>query len=83
MPEVVREVFKDFENSQTRYIRIPTPGAISRMEQVWEWINSIESRSDRQFVYAYGAAKCRKGRTVSAYCQENGFHKRIFERLIR
>jgi len=83
LPEVVREIFKDFENSKTRYVRIPSPGAISRMEQTWDWINSIESQSDRQLLYAYGAIKCRKGRTISAYCHENRFHKRTFERLIR
>lgn len=82
MSEVVRETVESYGYQQASYRRILAPGAISRMEETWTWINTYLSEEDRKLVYDYGFIKTRKGMYLDRYLKQNDMVRRTFERRI-
>lgn len=64
------------------YRYVPSPGAISRMQEVWNWINELDSELDRKFIYGYAAVKVQKGATISGFAEKNGIQTRGIQRQI-
>lgn len=81
--DVVRDVAEAYGYGSSTYRRIPSPGALSRMEQAWSWINTYLDEPDRRLVYEYGFIKCRRGLTLGRWCEKNGWVERTFERAIK
>lgn len=81
--DVVRDVAEAYGYGSSTYRRIPSPGALSRMEQAWSWINTYLDEPDRKLVYEYGFIKCRRGLTIGRWCEKNGWVERTFERAIK
>lgn len=71
MPDIVREKWKDAAPDKTRYMRRLAPGAISRMEQCWEWINSYVGEDDRKFIDHWAYMKVTKGRKIDEMSEKN------------
>lgn len=82
MGDVVREVAESYGYGSAAYRRIPSPGALSRMEEAWTWINTYLDEPDRRLVYEYGFIMTRKGLTLTRWCEKNGWIKRTFERAV-
>ena len=61
MSEVVQAYSDAYGAAPAGYNRIPAPGALSRMEETWQWINSYLGEEDRKLIYDYGFIKTRKG----------------------
>jgi len=66
----------------TRVRRIPAPGAISRMEETWTWINTFLEEKERKVLYDYSFLKTRKGMYLARYLERNGVQRRTFERQV-
>jgi hypothetical protein len=69
-------------DSAPSYRRMPTAGALSRMEETWTWINSYLGEADRKLIYDYGFIKSRKGMFLEQYLSRNEMVRRTFERKI-
>jgi len=82
MGDVVREVAESYGYGSTAYRRIPSPGAIARMEETWVWINTYLGEAERRLVYEYGFLMTRKGLTIAGWCERNGWIRRTFERAV-
>lgn len=82
MGDVVREVAESYGWDVAGYKRIPSPGALARMEETWRWINTWLNEDDRRLVYEYGFIMTRKGHTIAGWCERNGWIKRTFERAV-
>lgn len=83
MSELFDEYLDDYRRGEpTRIKRVPAPGALSRMEETWTWINTWLSEKDRKLVYDYGFITTRKGLTLAKWCDRNGWVKRTFERAV-
>lgn len=82
MGEVVREVAESYGYGIAGFRRVPTAGALARMEETWTWINSWLEEKDRRLVYEYGFIMTRKGLTITKWCERNGWIKRTFERAV-
>lgn len=80
--EIVREVAESYGYGSLAYRRIPSPGAIARMEETWEWINTCLDEAERRLVYEYGFLMTRKGLTIAGWCERNGWIRRTFERAV-
>lgn len=64
------------------YRRIISAGALSRMEETWNWINGYLAEADRKLIYDYGFIKSRKGMFLEQYLSKNEMVRRTFERKI-
>jgi hypothetical protein len=64
MPETVRERWKDAAPTNTPAKRRVDPGAITRMEECWEWQRSMIDDADRIFIDQWARLKVRKGRRL-------------------
>lgn len=82
MGDVVREVAEGYGYDLATYKRVPSPGAIMRMEETWRWINTWLKEDDRRLCYEYGFIMTRKGHTIAGWCERNGWIKRTFERAV-
>lgn len=82
MGDVVREVAEGYGYDLATYKRVPSPGAIMRMEETWRWINTWLNEEDRRLCYEYGFIMTRKGHTIAGWCERNGWIKRTFERAV-
>lgn len=71
MPEIVREKWKDAAPDTTRYIKRIPPGAISRMQECWEWVNSWLEEDDRKFINRWTRLKVTKGRKIDEMSEKN------------
>lgn len=80
--EVVHQAEESYGYSASAYKRIPTPGALARMEETWTWINTWLKEDDRKLVYEYGFIMTRKGLNIAGWCERNGWVKRTFERAV-
>lgn len=65
------------------YRRTLSAGALSRMEETWEWINTWLNEAQRKTVYDYGFIRSRKGLILAKWCERNEVVKRTFERAVR
>lgn len=83
MGDVVREIGESYGYGSASFRRVLAPGAISRMEETWTWINSYLGEPDRKLVYDYGFIKTRKGMYLDRYLQRNDMVRRTFERKIQ
>jgi hypothetical protein len=76
--EAVRQASEAYGYNTVNVRRVPPPGALSRMEETWTWINSYLDEEQRKLVYDYSFVKSRKGRFLSVYLERNGIAKRTF-----
>jgi hypothetical protein len=83
MGDVVREIGESYGYSQATYRRIIGPGALSRMEETWTWINTYLNEEQRKLVYDYSFIKTRKGMYLDRYLERNDMVRRTFERRIQ
>lgn len=83
MGDVVREIGESYGYGSASFRRVLAPGAISRMEETWTWINAYLGEADRKLVYDYGFIKTRKGMYLDRYLQRNDMVRRTFERKIQ
>lgn len=81
--EVVRDAADAYGYGTFSFRRIPSPGALTRMEEAWAWINTYLDEPDRKLIYEYGYLKTRKGLTIRRWCEKNGWEERMFERAVR
>lgn len=80
---VFSEYIDDYRRGEpTRLKRIPAPGALTRMEETWTWINGFLDERDRKLLYDYGFLKTRKGMYLATYLERNGIVRRTFERQV-
>lgn len=83
MGDVVREIGESYGYGTVTYRRILAPGALSRMEETWTWINTYLDEEARKLVYDYGFIKTRKGMYLDRYLERNDMVRRTFERKIQ
>jgi len=82
LPEPVRALNEAYGYGQVK-VRIPPTGKdIAEMEETWDWINALPSKSDRIECFRYGWIKTRKGMSFAAYLEKNDIHRRNYERRI-
>lgn len=82
MGDVVQSFNDAYGADAARYRRVPSPGALQRMEETWEWINTMLDEADRRLLYEYGFLMTRKGLTIAGWCERNGWIRRTFERAV-
>lgn len=83
MSDVFSEYLDDYRRGEpTRLRRVPAPGALTRMEETWAWINTHLDERQRKVLYDYGFLKTRKGMYLAQYLDRNGIIRRTFERQI-
>jgi hypothetical protein len=82
MGDVVQSFNDAYGADAARYRRVPSPGAIARMEETWVWINTCLEEAERRLVYEYGFIMTRKGLTIAGWCERNGWVRRTFERAV-
>jgi hypothetical protein len=82
MSDIVREMMEGYGYNETTVRRIPSAGAISRMYQTWDWINTYLNEEGRKLVYDYAFVKTRKGVYFDAYLKKIDMSRRTFERRI-
>lgn len=80
--DVVQAYNDAYGAAAATYKRIPSPGALARMEECWRWINTWLNEADRRLVYEYGFIMTRKGHTIAGWCERNGWIRRTFERAV-
>ena len=80
--EMVAAVIATEYDRAPSYRRMPSAGALSRMEVTWSWINTYLGEEDRKLVYDYGFIKSRKGMFLEQYLSRNEMVRRTFERKI-
>ncbi|MDH0114060.1 DUF6362 family protein [Rhizobium pusense] len=84
MASVLHEMVGAFGESEHNVRRAPpSAGAISRMYQVWDWINSYLDEDARKLVYEYSFIKTRKGIYIEAYLRKIDMSRSTFERRIQ
>ena len=83
MPVPVRRQTEAYGTQSARFRRRPAPGAISRMEKTWEWINAIEGDDDRTLLYEWARVKCARSRTIGRFARERGMSERELRGEIR
>lgn len=82
MGDVVQAYNDAYGAAAATFKRIPSPGAIARMEETWVWINTWLVEDDRRICYEYGFLMVRRGLTIQGWCERNGWIKRTFERAV-
>ena len=83
MSDVFREYVDPYARGEpTRLKRVPAPGALSRMEETWRWINGFLEERNRKLLYDYGFLKSRRGMYLARYLERNGLVRRTFERQV-
>ncbi len=82
MPDTILQHHAAYGASEVRYRRMPTPGALDRMETCWEWINALPDQAKRQLLYEWARIKCGKGRTLAELAKATGYTERGLRRKI-
>ena len=82
MPDTILQHHAAYGASEIRYRRMPTPGALDRMETSWEWINALPDQAERELLYEWARIKCGKGRTVAWLAKAKGYTERGLRRKI-
>ena len=84
MASVLHDMVGAFGESEQNVRRAPpSAGAISRMYQVWDWINVYLDEDARKLVYEYSFIKTRKGIYIEAYLRTIDMSRSTFERRIQ
>jgi len=83
MPEVVREQQESYGYSTAGYSHRASPGALDRMVEVWEWVNTYLDEADRKIIYAWSWVKVRKGMRIGRFAYENELDDRNLRRKIK
>lgn len=65
-----------------RVRRRASPGAISRMEETWSWLNTMLADSERRLIYAWAAVKTETGGRVSDFAVKEGVNSRTLRRSV-
>lgn len=65
-----------------RIRRRVSPGAISRMEETWSWLNTMLAESERRLVYAWAAVKTDTKGRVSDFAANEGINSRTLRRAV-
>ena len=76
--EAVRQASEAYGYNTVNIRRVPAPGALSRMEETWGWINGYLDEEQRKLVYDYSFVKSRKGQFLNVYLERNGIARRTF-----
>jgi hypothetical protein len=64
-------------------IRIrPTPAALTRMAETWNWINTHPVEADRRLLYAWAWQKTRRGRFLNDFASREGIKTRTLRWMI-
>lgn len=83
MSDVFSEYVDDYRRGEaSRLRRVPAPGALTRMEETWTWINGCLDERSRKLLYDYGFLKTRKGMYLARYLERNSLIRRTFERRV-
>ncbi len=82
MSEIVRDLMEGYGYSEAKVRHIPSAGAISRMHETWDWINTYLNEEQRKLVYDYAFIKTRKGVYLEAYLKKIDMSRSTFERRI-
>ena len=82
MSDVVRDLMEGYGYNEATVKRIPSAGAISRMHETWDWINSYLDEEARKLVYDFAFIKTRKGIYLDAYLRKIDMSRSTFERRI-
>ncbi|MEF0939617.1 DUF6362 family protein [Rhizobium sp. BR 362] len=83
MSDVVRDMMEAYGYQEAKAPRIPSAGAISRMYEVWDWVNTYLNEEQRKRVYEYAFIKTRKGIYLDRYLRKIDISRRTFERRIQ
>ncbi|MGR9188822.1 DUF6362 family protein [Rhizobium leguminosarum] len=83
MSDIVRDLMESYGYSEATVKRIPSAGAISRMHETWDWINTYLNEEQRKLVYDYAFIKTRKGVYLEAYLKKIDMSRSTFERRIQ
>ncbi|MGO4135143.1 DUF6362 family protein [Rhizobium brockwellii] len=83
MSEIVRDLMESYGYSEATVRRVPSAGAISRMHETWDWINTYLKEEQRKLVYDYSFIKTRKGVYFEAYLKKIDMSRSTFERRIQ
>jgi hypothetical protein len=83
MSDIVRDLMEGYGYQEVTVKRIPTAGAISRMYECWDWINTYLDEEARKLVYDYAFIKTRKGVYFEAYLKKIDMSRSTFERRIQ
>lgn len=83
MSDIVRDLMESYGYSEATVKRIPSAGAISRMHETWEWINTYLDEEQRKLVYDFAFIKTRKGIYLEAYLRKIDMSRSTFERRIQ
>ncbi|TCQ28247.1 DUF6362 family protein [Rhizobium sp. PP-CC-3G-465] len=82
MPAPVRAADEGYGYSPAYYRKNASAGALSRMSEVWDWINALPEMADRKLLYAWSYIKVRKGMKIAAFAAENDLNDRTLRRSI-
>lgn len=83
MSDIVRDLMESYGYSEVTVRRVPSAGAISRMHETWDWINTYLNEEQRKLVYDYAFIKTRKGVYLDAYLKKIDMSRSTFERRIQ
>jgi hypothetical protein len=82
MSDMVREMMEGYGYNDAIVKRVPSAGAISRMHETWDWINTYLNEEQRKLVYDFAFIKIRKGVYLEAYLKKIDMSRSTFERRI-
>lgn len=82
MPETVKRYDESYGFDVARYKETASAAALSRMDDVFTWINALPLQEDRKLIYAWSWVKVRKGMKISAFAAENELNDRTLRRQI-
>lgn len=84
MSDIVRDMMESYGYDEAKAPpRIPSAGAISRMYETWDWVNTYLNEEGRKRVYEYAFIKTRKGIYLEAYLKKIDMSRSTFERRIQ
>lgn len=82
MPEIVREKWKDAAPNSTISRQPPSSHALSRMELVWSWVNSLEHEAERRLLYEWSEAKALGRGYLARIIENSAYSERTFRRAV-
>ncbi|NTF43081.1 DUF6362 family protein [Rhizobium rhizogenes] len=82
MSDIVRDLMESYGYDEAKVRRIPSAGAISRMYETWDWINTYLTEPERKLIYDYAFIKTRRGVYLDAYLKKIDMSRSTFERRI-
>lgn len=82
MPAVVLEKWKDAAPTTEPSRPIASSGALSRMEQVWSWINKLPHKQERDLLYDWSEAKALGRGYLARVMERNEITERTLRRAV-